>query len=128
MSSGSKCNNGFGFHKKMKDKVVLMNTKSRKAFLGAFLITIFVSAGPVFAKPIVICDDVQQPPSLNPYQVFSEKVHTLVQQIMEGLVRFDTEGQIEPALAERWERINDTTMRFYLRKGVSFHNGEPFNA
>jgi peptide/nickel transport system substrate-binding protein len=34
----------------------------------------------------------------------------------------------EPRLAERWERIDDLTMRFYLRKGVKFHSGNPFTA
>ena len=33
-----------------------------------------------------------------------------------------------PALANRWERINPLKMRFFLRQGVTFHNGEPFNA
>jgi peptide/nickel transport system substrate-binding protein len=35
---------------------------------------------------------------------------------------------LEPRLAERWERIDDLTMRFYLRKGVKFHSGNPFTA
>ena len=34
----------------------------------------------------------------------------------------------EPRLAERWERLDDLTMRFYLRKGVKFHSGNPFTA
>ena len=36
--------------------------------------------------------------------------------------------QVRPVLAERWERVNDRTMRFYLKKGVVFHDGTPFNA
>jgi peptide/nickel transport system substrate-binding protein len=28
----------------------------------------------------------------------------------------------------KWERIDDLTMRFYLRKGVKFHSGNPFTA
>jgi peptide/nickel transport system substrate-binding protein len=34
----------------------------------------------------------------------------------------------EPRLAEKWERIDDLTMRFYLRKGVKFHSGNSFTA
>ena len=33
-----------------------------------------------------------------------------------------------PALAERWEIVEPTRWRFHLRKGVKFHNGEPFTA
>jgi len=31
-------------------------------------------------------------------------------------------------LAERWENVSPTTWRFHLRKGVRFHNGDPFDA
>jgi peptide/nickel transport system substrate-binding protein len=37
-------------------------------------------------------------------------------------------AQFEPWLAESWETVDDQTWRFTLRKGVTFHNGEPFNA
>ena len=35
---------------------------------------------------------------------------------------------LEPELAVSWERVNDTTWRFKLREGVTFHNGNAFNA
>ena len=48
--------------------------------------------------------------------------------IYEGLVRRDENLTIEPALAERWEILDDTRWRFHLRQGVTFHNGNAFNA
>jgi peptide/nickel transport system substrate-binding protein len=75
-----------------------------------------------------ICDDVDEPASLDPFQVFAEKVITVIQQVNEGLIRFDPEGKMEPALAESWKRIDEKTIRFDLRKGVAFHNGEIFDA
>jgi ABC-type transport system substrate-binding protein len=37
---------------------------------------------------------------------------------------------LDPALslAEQWEQVNPTTLRFKLRQGVNFHNGEEFTA
>jgi peptide/nickel transport system substrate-binding protein len=44
------------------------------------------------------------------------------------LVRYAQNMEFEPRLAERWERLDDLTMRFYLRKGVKFHSGNAFTA
>ncbi|MBI4279382.1 MAG: ABC transporter substrate-binding protein, partial [Armatimonadetes bacterium] len=49
-------------------------------------------------------------------------------QFSEGLTRHDPSGRVIPALAESWRLIDDTTWEFKLRKGVKFHNGEPFTA
>jgi peptide/nickel transport system substrate-binding protein len=47
--------------------------------------------------------------------------------IAEGLTRI-IDGQMVPWLATDWRLIDDTTWEFDLREGVTFHNGEPFNA
>ena len=43
------------------------------------------------------------------------------------LLNFATR-QLEPQLAEGWEFLAPDRWRFSLRPGVSFHNGEPFDA
>ena len=48
--------------------------------------------------------------------------------VFDPLVRYAQNMDFEPRLAERWERLDDLTMRFYLRKGVKFHSGNPFTA
>jgi peptide/nickel transport system substrate-binding protein len=48
--------------------------------------------------------------------------------VFDPLVRYAKDMSFEPRLAERWERVDDLTMRFYLRKGVKFHSGNPFTA
>src|SRR6201747_2916238 len=48
--------------------------------------------------------------------------------IYEGLVTRDKDLKIIPALAESWEPPEPTRWRFHLRKGVKFHNGDPFTA
>ena len=50
--------------------------------------------------------------------------------IYDTLVQYkDGSTELEPGLAERWESAEDgLTWTFYLRKGVKFHDGTPFNA
>jgi peptide/nickel transport system substrate-binding protein len=49
--------------------------------------------------------------------------------IYETLTKINADGSVTPLLAESWEVSPDlTTYTFKLRKGVKFHNGEPFNA
>jgi peptide/nickel transport system substrate-binding protein len=77
---------------------------------------------------VVVCDDNIDPGTLDPFFTLSEKKLTLVYQMLEGLVRFDADANIVPALAESWERIDPLRLRFHLRKNVRFHNGEDFDA
>lgn len=49
--------------------------------------------------------------------------------VTETLINMNTKFQLEPMLAERWEHNEATnTFRFYLRKGVKFHDGAEMTA
>ena len=48
--------------------------------------------------------------------------------VYEGLVRYDANLQIEPALATSWEILSPTRWRFHLRSGVKFQDGAPLTA
>ena len=48
--------------------------------------------------------------------------------MFESLFSQDATQKAQPALAEKWEAVDDTTWRFHLRKGVKFSNGTPFTA
>jgi len=48
--------------------------------------------------------------------------------IYDSLVWRDGAGNIVPGLAESWEFPSETEMVLKLREGVTFHNGEPFDA
>ncbi len=99
-----------------------------KAAAPLLAAALWLGRAPVEARPLVVCDDVQDPATLDPLGMFTEKSHALVQQIFDGLVHLDPEGRIEPALASSWEQRDPKTMRFHLRRGVRFHDGEPFDA
>lgn len=50
-------------------------------------------------------------------------------QILEKLIFQDDKLQLRDQLAEKWEANKDNTAyTFYLKKGVKFHDGDPFNA
>lgn len=65
---------------------------------------------------------------LDPYSLNETFTLNTLSNVYEGLVRRGPELEIEPALAERWEILEPTRWRFYLRKGVKFHNGNAFTA
>ena len=67
--------------------------------------------------------------TLNPLRTYNFLYFTLQHQIFETLVSVDfNTQQIRPVLAEKWEITKQKTIRFYLRRGVHFHNGEDFTA
>ncbi|MBR9987328.1 MAG: ABC transporter substrate-binding protein, partial [Desulfosarcina sp.] len=68
------------------------------------------------------------PVSLDPQVQLSGGMLQLSHWVFDPLVRWTQEMTFEPRLATRWERLDDLTMRFYLREGVKFHSGNPFTA
>jgi peptide/nickel transport system substrate-binding protein len=52
----------------------------------------------------------------------------LLHNIFEPLITTSQGQELEPCLATKWERRDETTFRFELRRGVKFHNGERFDA
>jgi peptide/nickel transport system substrate-binding protein len=48
--------------------------------------------------------------------------------IFDGLTYVNSRGETEPALALSWEAASPTVWRFRLRPGVTFSNGEAFDA
>jgi peptide/nickel transport system substrate-binding protein len=70
----------------------------------------------------------EEPPTLD-WKMGSEPQGFVTYSIMEGLTRTDFKtGKLAPVLAESWTWDKANTWTFNLRKGVQFHNGEPFNA
>lgn len=68
------------------------------------------------------------PVSLDPHEQLSGGTLQLSHMVFDPLVRFTQDMDFEPRLAESWKRIDDTTFRFELRKGVKFHSGNAMTA
>ncbi|MDH7579149.1 MAG: ABC transporter substrate-binding protein, partial [Bacillota bacterium] len=54
-------------------------------------------------------------------------VHNLVH-VYEPLIFLNDKFELQPGLVTSWERVDDLTWRFKLRRGVKFHNGKDFDA
>jgi ABC-type transport system substrate-binding protein len=52
----------------------------------------------------------------------------IVLNIFEHLVEFDKDGQLVPRLATGWRWLDARTLGLTLRRGVTFHYGEVFDA
>lgn len=66
--------------------------------------------------------------NLDPLFCAEEPCIELLHNIFEPLVSTAADQSIEPQLAVRWKRLDPRTYRFWLRRGVTFHNGEPFDS
>ncbi len=99
---------------------------SKKSIILAALL-VFLLTVPAGAKTLRFAfqGDVK---SMDPYSLNETFQLGFLGNIYEGLIRRGPNLEIEPCLAERWEILEPTRWRFYLRKGVKFHDGTPFTA
>lgn len=66
--------------------------------------------------------------SLDPHAANHGTTTTLTGYAYEGLVRYTEKFEVEPALATKWTALSPTQIRFELRRGVKFHEGQTFSA
>jgi peptide/nickel transport system substrate-binding protein len=81
----------------------------------------------VSAADITVAYD-SDPVTLDPHEQLSGGVLQMSHMLFDPLVRFTKTFEFEPRLAEKWERIDDNTFRFTLRKDVKFHSGNAMTA
>ncbi|MGJ8648384.1 MAG: ABC transporter substrate-binding protein [Marinomonas colpomeniae] len=91
-----------------------------------------LAAGNAIAEPRtdLILGMSTEPSGLDPTAAAPVAIGQVVwQNLFEGLVAIDKDGNIEPELAEDWVISDDgLTYTFNLRDSVTFQNGEAFNA
>jgi peptide/nickel transport system substrate-binding protein len=66
--------------------------------------------------------------TLDPANHYSISATSVLRHVYDPLLDVTNDDKFVPALAETWRPVNNTTWRFTLRKGVSFHDGTPFTA
>lgn len=66
--------------------------------------------------------------TMDPQKQGSMTDMSVLQNMFDMLTHRDEQDRLVPGLATKWTATNPRTWRFELRKGVTFHNGEPFDA
>lgn len=66
--------------------------------------------------------------TLDPHAQNDSLTNSVNGHIFERLTARDEAMQLVPSLAKRWEQVAPLRWRFWLRRGVRFHGGEPFSA
>ena len=83
-----------------------------------------ITRGGVYHAPLL-----NNPATLDPAFVQDQYGTAVVQQLFDGLVRFDPYLMVLPALAKTWQvEENGKTYRFELHENARFHNGDPVTA
>lgn len=65
---------------------------------------------------------------LDPHLTTDVPSYNVITNMLETLVKKNQDEEIVPGLATKWEKTDDVTWVFDLQEGVTFHDGEAFNA
>ena len=103
--------------------------------LAVFAVVSAFAAAPLPAlaqgkKDSVVMGMTLEPPGLDPTNAAAAAIaEVTLYNIYETLTKVNEDGSVSPLLAESWKASDDLkTYTFKLRKGVKFHNGEPFDS
>jgi peptide/nickel transport system substrate-binding protein len=85
---------------------------------------------PAEAQTTFVFGNQGEPVELDPAIITDGISNRITRQVYEGLVKYNgPTTEVVPALTEKWQVSQDGTVwTFTLRKGVKFHDGEPFDA
>jgi peptide/nickel transport system substrate-binding protein len=100
--------------------------------LGILILLVFIAGfcnGTAWAiKDTLTVGLISDAKTLDPHGTNDTTSSSTMIQMYEPLLEVAADKSLVPVLAESWEQIDPVTYKFYLRKGVKFHNGEPMTA
>ena len=101
----------------------------QSAFLALAMAGTTFLTTPAFAAGTLTVSSPQDPGSWDPIDTFLVNWASVATNIFDGLTYRGPDLKLVPGLATSWEVLdNGMRIRFKLREGVKFHDGEPFNA
>ncbi len=102
--------------------------KTTTLFKACTLTAAMLATSASYAGSLTIASP-QDPGSWDPIDTFLVNWASVATNIFDGLTYRGPDLELVPGLATSWEELDDgKRIRFSLREGVMFHNGESFNA
>ena len=86
------------------------------------MLAVMLLALPVQAKTLRLAYDAD-PVSLDLHEQLSGGTLQLSHMVCDPLLRWNQDLGFDARVASSWERLNETTVRFHLRKGIKHHSG-----
>lgn len=82
------------------------------------------------ARSTITVGSTLEPPTLDPTKSSAAAIpEVLRDNVLQGLVRLDDGGNVQPQLATSWDlSANNTVYTFHLVTGATWHDGSPFTA
>lgn len=77
---------------------------------------------------VIVIAQTQDMQTGDPHKTAVSHTYNVLSNIYDTLIARDAQYRLKPGLAVSWQRVEPTTWEFKLRRGVKFHNGEPFDA
>lgn len=109
--------------------MTLLTKSFRTALAAVALSSMALSASTALAGGKLTVVSPQDPGSWDPIDTFLVNWAAVATNIFDGLTYRGPDLKLVPGLAESWEELDEgKRIRFKLRQGVKFHNGEDFNA
>src|SRR5690606_209817 len=70
----------------------------------------------------------QDPLTLDPANHRKRETETILRDMYDGILTRDAQMNVVPELAESYRQVDPTPWEFTIRKGVTFHDGDTFDA
>ncbi len=102
---------------------------AKTALLVACFLIFGLAAQPAAAKDKLVWAVGSKIPTMDIYGTTSLNLTNIYYMVSDSLLERDLETlELKPNLASSWKRLDDVTWEFTLRKGITFHNGNPLTA
>jgi peptide/nickel transport system substrate-binding protein len=90
--------------------------------------TMMEGLSPVSGGTLVVGLSTESLIGFDPADHRSRFTETVLRNMFDGLVTRTTTNKVVPEIADSWEWVDNQTLEFKLKQGVTFHNGEALTA